>query len=144
MKFPRNVRILQNRLDAAPFAAVFFLLVIFVLLRSLVYTPGVRLELPAAEDLSGTDAPTVSVAIGTNGALYYEDQLLDERALSDQLRRAAAKAPAPLTLVIRADKRVTYDMLLHLSMLASKAGITNGLLAALPRGPAKPTAGSAP
>ena len=57
MKFPRNARIFRGRLDVAPFAAVFFLLATFLLLGSLVYTPGVRLELPEADDLPGTDKP---------------------------------------------------------------------------------------
>src|ERR1035441_8866734 len=66
MKFPRNARIARGQLDVAPFAAVFFLLVIFMLLGSLVYTPGARLQLqlPRADGLAGTDKPTVSVVIG--------------------------------------------------------------------------------
>lgn len=40
MRFARNARIFRGQLDAAPFAAVFFLLVIFMMLGSLVYTPG--------------------------------------------------------------------------------------------------------
>ena len=40
MKFPRNARILRSQLDAAPFAAVFFLLVIFMMLGSLVLYAG--------------------------------------------------------------------------------------------------------
>ena len=45
MRFPRNARILRSQLDLAPFAIVFFLLVIFMMLGTLVYTPGARLEL---------------------------------------------------------------------------------------------------
>ena len=48
MKFPRNARIFRGQLDAAPFAAVFFLLVIFMMLGSLVYTPGARLRVAAS------------------------------------------------------------------------------------------------
>jgi hypothetical protein len=37
-------------MDAAPFAGVFFLLVIFLLLNSsLVFPPGLKLQLPATE-----------------------------------------------------------------------------------------------
>jgi len=32
MKFPRNARIFRGQLDAAPFAAVFFLLVLLLML----------------------------------------------------------------------------------------------------------------
>jgi len=65
MKFPRNARIFRGQLDAAPFAAVFFLLVIFALLTSLVYTPGVHVTLPSAPaaDIAGVDGPTVAVAV---------------------------------------------------------------------------------
>ena len=55
MKFARNARLLRSQLDVAPFAAVFFLLVIFMMLGSLVYTPGARLELqlPQGKNLPG-------------------------------------------------------------------------------------------
>ena len=39
----------------------------------------------------------------------------------------------PLTLVIHADKAVTYEQLVHLTLLARDAGIQNALLATLPR-----------
>ncbi len=43
-------------------------------------------------------------------------------------------ARGPLTLVIHADKSVTYEQLLHLTLLARSPGIgiTNILLATLP------------
>ena len=37
MKLPRNAKIFSGQLDAAPFAAIFFLLVLFVLLGLLVW-----------------------------------------------------------------------------------------------------------
>ncbi len=39
----------------------------------------------------------------------------------------------PLTLVVQADKAVTYGQLVHLTMLARDAGIHDVLLATLPR-----------
>ena len=36
MKFPRNAKIIRSHFDAAPFAAVFFLLVIFLMLGALI------------------------------------------------------------------------------------------------------------
>ena len=47
MKFPRNAKILRSPFEMAPFAAVFFLLVIFLLLGALLPTPGIPLQLPA-------------------------------------------------------------------------------------------------
>src|ERR1035441_404195 len=105
MKFPRNARILRSQLDAAPFAAVFFLLVMFMMLGSLVYTPGARLELqlPRANGLPGTDKPTVSVAVDADGRLHYENQLIEESRLQGRLREAVSKSPEPLALVVQAE-----------------------------------------
>jgi biopolymer transport protein ExbD len=133
MKFPRNARIFRGQLDAAPFAAVFFLLVIFLLLGSLVYTPGVRLELPMADNLPGTDRPTVAVAVDANGRWYFENEMIDESRLRGRLSQLAQQSAEPPTLIVQADKAVTTEMLVRLSMLARGVGITNGLLATLPR-----------
>ena len=133
MKFPRNARIFRGQLDAAPFATVFFLLVIFMMLGSLVYTPGVHIRLPVADNLTGTDSPTVKVAIDANGRLYFENQVIEEAQLRSELRKAANASSEPLTLVIQADQAASQEMLVRLSLLARDAGITNGLLATLPR-----------
>ena len=132
MKFPRNARIFRGQLDMAPFAAVFFLLVIFVILGSLVYTPGVRIQLPAADNLPGTDRPTVTVAVDASGRLYFENQSISEDELKPRLRAAAKKSREPLTLVVQADKAVTQETIVHLTLLARDAGITDALLATLP------------
>lgn len=133
MKFPRNARIFRGQLDAAPFAAVFFLLVLFLMLSSLMYTPGVRLQLPLTDDLPGTDQPTVSVAIDSTGRYYYDNQMVQEQQLAGLLRQAVRASSQPLTLAIHADRAVSYDMLIRLTMLGRSAGITNALLATLPR-----------
>jgi len=138
MKFPRNARIFRGQLDAAPFAIVFFLLVIFLLLGSLHYTPGVRVRLPVADDLPGTDKPTISVAIDKNGRLYFENQWIEENELKEQLRQAVAQAREPLALVVEADEAVPNKMLIQLSMLARQAGIAEAWLATLPRAIAVP------
>ena len=133
MKFPRNARIFRGQLDAAPFAAVFFLLVIFLMLGSLIYTPGVPLQLPVANNLPGTDKPTIAVAIDGNGRLYFEDQRVEENQLRGRLRQAVKESSEPLTLLVQADKTVSYDMLIHLTLLARDAGIAQAWLATLPR-----------
>jgi len=139
MKFPRNARIFRGQLDAAPLASVFFLLVMFVLLSSLIYTPGVRIELPgakrssAAGHLAGVSGPVVSVAVDKAGRYYYENQVVQANELSTRLRRATKRAPGPLTLIVRADKETTTEMLDQLALLADAAGIQDLLLATLPR-----------
>lgn len=133
MKFPRNEKILRSPFEMAPFAAVFFLLVIFILLTELLPTSGLPLTLPVADDLPGVDKPSVAVAVDSTGRIYFKDQVVNERELQSGLSAAAKGVAQPLTLVIHADKSVTYDQLLHLTLLARGAGIQNALLATLPR-----------
>ena len=133
MKFPRNARVFRGQLDVAPFAALFFLLVLFLMLTSLTYTPGVALELPLAPNLPGTDRPTISVAVDANGTLYFENQVIGEVKLGGRLRQAVRDTPDGLTLVVEPDKAVPYATLLRLTLLARRAGISNVLLGTLPR-----------
>lgn len=141
MKLPRTARIFQGRLDAAPFATVLFLLLLFLLLATLVYTPGidVPLALPVAGDLPGTDKPTISVAIDPNGQMYFENQSISDADLGARLKRAMARAEEPLTLVVQADKAVKYEKLIQLRLLAREAHINEMWLETLPR-PFAPTA----
>jgi biopolymer transport protein ExbD len=132
MKFPRNAKILRSHFDMAPFAAVFFLLLIFVMLGALMPVAGFRLQPPSARDLPGADQPTVAMAVDENGILYYENQMVTERVLVNHFMVATNAARVPLTLVIHADKAVTYDQLAYLTLLARDHGITNTILATLP------------
>ncbi len=61
------------------------------------------------------------------------NSIVSEAQLTSSLSNAVKFSRAPLTLVIHADKSVTEDQLIHLALLARNAGITNALLATLPR-----------
>lgn len=135
MKFPRNEKISRSPFELAPFAAVFFLLVIFVMIFNLLPTPGVPVQLqpPSANDLPGIDKPSVAVAVDAQGRYYFKNQIVTETQLQSGLNAAAKNSRIPLTLVIQADKSVTYEQLIHLTMLARSNGIQAALLATLPR-----------
>jgi len=139
MKFPRNSKILRSQFDVAPFAAVFFLVVIFLLLAELMPVPGLHMRLnpPAADDLPGVDGRTVAMAVDSSGRFFIENRLVNDRQLRTSLQTAVAAAGSsrPLTLVIHADRAVSYEQLTHLALLAREKsiGITNILLATLPR-----------
>jgi len=136
MKFPRNTRLLRSPFDVAPFAAVLFLLVIFLMLGALLPVQGLHVELqpPTASDLPGTDKPSVAVAIDSSGRFYFANKIVGSEAeLKSSFASAAKNSSEPLTLVIHADKSVTYEQLVRLTLLARDAGIREVLLATLPR-----------
>ena len=136
MKFPRSSKILRSQFDVAPFAAVFFALLIFLMLGGLMPVSGLRVNLqpPTAADLPGVNQPTVAMAIDSQGRWYFENQIVSEPVLKTSLAAAVKKSHEPLTLVIHADKSVSYEQLTHLALLARapEIGITNLLLATLP------------
>ena len=122
MRFPRNRKIFRGQVDPAPYAGVFFLLLILLLLSSsLVFTPGVPIRLPAAEDLPGAAHPNLVVAVDGSGQFYYENQLMDAAGLGRKLRAALAHATEPFTLVIQADQATKYEVLIRLGLLAPQS-----------------------
>ena len=145
MKFPRTAKIIRNQFDVAPFAAVFFCVLIFLLLGALLPVTGLRMNLepPSAADLPGIDHPVVAIAVDAQNRLYFENQIVTEAVLKTSLGATAKGAGEPVTLVIHADKSVSYEELARLALLARSPGIgiTNIVLATLPRlvdAPAQP------
>ena len=141
MKFPRTAKILRSQFDVAPFAAVFFALLIFLLLAALLPVSGLRMNLtpPAAADLPGVDGHGLALAVDSQNRLYFENQIVTEAVLKTSLAAAIKGAREPLTLVIHADKTVSYEELVHLALLArqpefgnTNLTITNIVLATLP------------
>ncbi len=82
MRFPRHARIFRGQLDAAPFAGVFFLVLIFLTFNSqLVFTPGVHIELPQADGLPATTNPTIAVAVAPRGQIDFETHVSAQAAI---------------------------------------------------------------
>src|SRR5512139_819888 len=124
MKFPRRAKLFRNPFDMTAYAAVFFLMVIFLVLGGQRYTPGVKIELPIAGDLPGTDKPTITVAMDESGFYYFQNQIIDEAALKAQFTNAVLAATEPLVLVIQADRAVRQERIVRLALLAHEAGIS--------------------
>ena len=132
MRFPRNARVSKGSLEAAPWAAVVILIVMFVMLGSLLYTPGVHVQLPVAADLPGTDKPTLHVTMDSTGRLFFQNQIISELQLLQHLSNSIAKLPEKPTLVLRVDKGATHGSDVHLLELARAAGIETVILATQP------------
>ena len=133
MRFPHRAKPFKGQLDAAPFIGVFFLLIIFLLLNSsLVFSPGVPIQLPEAMDMPGTDRATAVVAGDATGHFYFENQLCDEERLKDRLNAAVQRSPEPITLVIQSDRQATVGVMVSLAALARSLGIREVLQAVRP------------
>jgi len=134
MKFPRHARIFCGQLDASPFVGVLFLVAIFLLLNSsLVFVPGVPIDLPEAADLSGVTGPPIAVAVDRNGRFYFRNQVINRNDLQIELHKAVRETKEPPTLVLMVDKSVPYDTVMNLlAGLAREAGVKQTWLVARP------------
>jgi biopolymer transport protein ExbD len=99
MRFARHARIFRGPLDPAPAAGVLLLLMLFMLLGSLVYTPGVLVE------LSPTAAATTITVSSSNDVAFagktYKREDLDQ--LRTDLKAVPAKAGFSVALEPGAD-----------------------------------------
>lgn len=133
MRFPRNKQIFRGQLDMAAFAGVLFILLVFILFRSqLVFTPGVPIRLPVAEELPGVIGRAVVVSVDARGQFYFENQITYDRLLRSRLTSLAAEAPEPLTLIIQADEAASSGRVMELVSLARQAGVKVGAWATRP------------
>lgn len=136
MRFPRNKQIFRGQPDVGAYIGVFFALLIFVMLNSsLVFTPGIPIRLPEAEELPGIAGETLVVAIDASGQLYFDNQVTSERTLKQRLVEEVNDARQPLTLIVEADKDVRWETVLNLALLARKAGIKDVVPATRPASP---------
>ena len=137
MRYPRNAKIFRGQLDAAPFAGVFFCLLLFIILASnLVFTPGVKIDLAQADDFPGVTNPSVVVAVSGNGAYYFRNRSITEGKLKEELRGAVLAANGndeKLVLVALLDEEVDSQTLVRLAEIARQAGIVEMLQATRPR-----------
>jgi biopolymer transport protein ExbD len=137
MRFPHNIKIFRGQLDAAPFLGVLFLLLIFLLLNSsLVFTPGVQIQLPEAANVPGPDKPVAVVAVDESGHFYFENQLCDEERLKQRLQALVERTPEPLVLVAQIDRNAKAEVFMRLGFLARSVGIREVIQAA--RAPVTP------
>jgi len=133
MRFPRNKQIFRGQLDVAAFASVLFILLIFMLLHSqLVFTPGVPIRLPEADDLPGVRGDTRIVSVDASGQYYFDNQVTHERVLGQRLLEIVRDSREPITLVIQADEAVPSSRIMQLIVLARKAGVKDSIWATRP------------
>jgi biopolymer transport protein ExbD len=136
MRLPRNVKVFRGQLDAAPFAGMLFLLLLFLVLQSkLVFTPVIPLQLPEVPmNLTGTPEATVIVAVDRTGQIYYDNQpVASLTELSAKLRAAVRKSAEPLSLELQVDDSATLKTTAPLLSLAAESGMRQAWLVARPK-----------
>jgi biopolymer transport protein ExbD len=122
MRFPRNATIFRGQLDVAAFAGLFFLLALFLLLASLIYTPGVSIDLTAPGESVGAALARKSINVTRTGEISYGEATY---RLGDfeRLRMELKKLPPEAALVVSADPSAPREIIVRLRGMARELGI---------------------
>ena len=111
MRFPRHAKIFRGQLDPAPVAGVFFLLPIFLLLGSLLYTPGVLIDLGKASADSGLAKP---IAINRAGEISFDGKIYKATNDLPQLRADLKNFSAHESLVLQPESGAPQKVILQI------------------------------
>ncbi|MBI3374822.1 MAG: biopolymer transporter ExbD [Betaproteobacteria bacterium] len=98
------------------------LLVIFIITAPLL-THAVKIDLPKASSNPNLTRPdNIQLAIKANGALYWNGEAVDQRALAARMAAAAKLDPQP-EVHLRADLTTEYQKVAEVMSAAAKAGM---------------------
>jgi biopolymer transport protein ExbD len=129
--YPRS-RLFRNPMPVAAFLNVAFVLVLFMVVDSaFVLKPGMIVELPAAEFVSGSHFDARIVTLTQEGKVFFDDEWMPLDELAFAFKRAAHRKE-DLSLIIEADARVPYGTVVRVMNMAAEARIRRINLATRP------------
>ena len=113
----RDVRIdLSALIDA-----LFLLLIFFAVSTTFRDQSGIKLELPRAETATPREPQELTVLIGADGDIRFQDQPVDLESLEQRIRDALATADEQF-VVLQADKGTPLGTVVDVMDRARKAG----------------------
>ena len=123
---PQRQQSMMSDINVTPMVDVMLVLLIIFMLAAPLFTQAVKLDLPqarAARSLPLAGTITITIAIDAGGAVYWDQELVDDAQLDARLVRAAALAPQP-ELQLRADKDTRYEVVAQVMASAQLRGLT--------------------
>lgn len=132
MKLRRGIRFQPGFLFLTPILDLGFVLGLFIILSTpFLLQPGVAVSVPASPFLLAPqkNPAVLSITGPPKPSIFFENHEVTKAELA--LRLTAEAAPG--TLVIKADKSATYDLLMEVATIALEAGVPVVLATETPR-----------
>ena len=129
MKLSRTTSISFGWLYVFPLLDVVFLLIFFFLLSSsFVLQPGIAVTVPFSRFTLGPqpNQQIISITAGPNAAIYLRDQKVTLEQLGPALDLTKREGRS---IVIKADRMVSYELVMAVTNAALERGITSVSLA---------------
>lgn len=110
-------------INTTPLVDVMLVLLIIFLITIPVVIQSVPVELPKERNVPTQTKPeNVVIAVGKDGEVFWNNQLIDERKLPERLKQVAVKQPQP-EIHIRGDKDGRYEFVGRVVFDCQRAGI---------------------
>jgi biopolymer transport protein ExbD len=122
MRYSRNIKIFRGGVDAAPFASLFFLVVLFMFLfYSHVFFPGVPIQLGDREEppeMTGRSAKVYS-----SGTIDFLGNSYDLSEFKSELQSRGQKGTLPRRVLFETEPQVNQKLATQVENLLKGAGI---------------------
>jgi len=102
---------------------VLVLLVIMMVSANYIVSQSLKVELPKAASSDESVASIAAVTVAKGGALYFNQEPIDEAGLHAKLKQAAAQNP-DINLIVSGDRNATHGDVVHVIDVAKIEGIT--------------------
>lgn len=122
MRF-REKRITKSIINLTPMVDMLFLILLFFLVTSsFIEQPNIKLELPSTKYAATSKIEERVLTISQEGDIFFENKPVERKDLVPVLKNAFSKQDDK-TLIMRADKNVSYGVIIEVMDAAKGAGL---------------------
>ncbi len=122
MRF-REKRVTKSIINLTPMVDMLFLILLFFLVTSsFIEQPNIKLELPSTKYAATSKLEERTLTISREGKLFFQNEPVERKELVSVLKNAFSKQDDK-TLVLRADKNVSYGVVVDVMDAAKGAGL---------------------
>jgi biopolymer transport protein ExbD len=102
---------------------LFLLLIFFMVTSTFLEHPGMKLELPSAENSETTRVEEPVLYIGSKGEIMFNDQVIPLDSLENVMKNTITLGEDK-TLILRADKTVQHGIVVRVMDIAKRVGMS--------------------
>ncbi len=122
MRYSRNIKIFRGGVDAAPFASMFFLVVLFVMLfYSHTFFPGVPVKL--VDEEPPPEMQSRSVKVSAAGTIQFLGNSYDLSGFKNELQSRSQKGTLPRRVLLETEPTASPRSVSQVENLLKGAGI---------------------
>ncbi len=110
---------------------IFMLLLFFMITSTFLEQPGIKLELPKAQEKADNEPQKYTLTVTKQGQLYLNRQAVTLAGLEAEIRKVLPQIEGS-ALVLKADQEVSHGMVVQVMDLAKRGGVKKLIIGTQP------------